>query len=169
MSDDGRLDAKLAELARELMLRPLVPGFSIADAFTMRGVDELGKPGMFAAVLLSAEPPAELDTLTRFRQALTARLKQIHTGIAGWPIVVQGAPELIDGQSVVPGGREYFLQLKEELHLRRERVRSTPLPVLLPVADDSPPPKRRSATGKKVVRGRAAGAARSARTARARR
>ena len=49
MLDDTRLDGKLLELSRELMMRSLVPGFGIADAFTMKGIDEAGRPGLFAA------------------------------------------------------------------------------------------------------------------------
>ena len=39
-----------------------------------------------------------------------------------WPIVVQGAPELINGEAVVPGGREYFEQLRNELQARRDSM-----------------------------------------------
>jgi hypothetical protein len=122
MLDDRRLDSKLAELARELVTRPFVPRYGIADAFTMRGIDESGKPGVFAAVLLHAVPAPELDTLTTFRAMLAARLKQLDTTMPAWPIVVQGAPELINGEPVVPGGREYFEQLRSELQARRDRM-----------------------------------------------
>lgn len=123
MHDDSRLDAKLVDLARELVMRPVVPGFAIADAFTMRGVDETGKPGVFAAILLAPQPTPELGTLTTFRQVLAQKLKQLNTTIPAWPIVVQGVPEVIDAQNTVPGGREYFEQVKSELLARRERLR----------------------------------------------
>ncbi len=174
---DERLDVKLSELGRELMMRPVVPGYSIADALTMRGLDESGKPGLFAAVLLGPEPLPELDTLTRFRQVLTARLKQLSTALPAWPIVVQGTPELIDGQMVVPGGREYFEQLKSELHARVARMErlmppSRPVLVQAPATDAAPAKKpaksaRAVATGKKALKRKAAPPARSARTARA--
>lgn len=117
---DERIDAKLTELTRELKSRALFPGCRIADAFALRGLDEGGRAGLFAAVLLPAEPAVpELDTLTLIRQALTARLKQLHSNMPAWPIIVQGAPEVISGYSVVPGGPEYFAQLRSELQVRR--------------------------------------------------
>lgn len=123
MLDDHRLDGRLQELSRELMMRSLVPGFGIADAFTMKGLDEAGRPGLFAAILLASGPVVELETLTEFRQLLTQRLKQLDTRTPAWPIVVQAEPEIIDGQSVVPGGREYFEQVKTELVARTERMK----------------------------------------------
>lgn len=124
MYDDVRLDTKLSELSRELNTRHLGAGFTIAEAFTMKGFDETGKPGLFALVLLGLNPPPSLDTLTVVRTLLTARLKQIDTAMMQWPIVVQGAPEVIDGQAVVPGGREYFDQVKGELLARKERFKA---------------------------------------------
>lgn len=119
---DARLDAKLIELAKELKFRPLVPGHPFADAFALRGVDEGGKPGLYAAVLLPTNfDMTDLDMLTRFRAALTARLKQLHATLPAWPIIVQGLAELMNGQPVVPGGREYFDQLRGELTERLER------------------------------------------------
>lgn len=123
MLDDHRLDGRLQDLSRELMMRSLVPGFGIADAFTMKGLDEAGRPGLFAAILLASGPVVELETLTEFRQLLTQRLKQLDTRTPAWPIVVQAEPEIIDGQSVVPGGREYFEQVKTELVARTERMK----------------------------------------------
>lgn len=123
MLDDTRLDGKLQELTRELMARPMVPGFTIADAYTTQGLDEAGRPGIFAAILLAPQPTPELNTLTTFRQMLTAKLKQVDTRSPAFPIVVQGEPEVIDATSVVPGGREYFEQVKAELLARRERLR----------------------------------------------
>lgn len=137
MLDETRLDGKLLELTRELLTRPLVPGFTIADAFTTQGLDETGKPGLFAAILLGPTPTPELNTLTRFRQVLTARLKQLDTRAPAFPIVVQGAPEVIDATSVVPGGREYFAQVKAELQARRDRLRPR---ALHPVSTATPPP-----------------------------
>lgn len=125
MLDDTRLDGKLLELTRELMARPMIPGFTIADAYTTRGLDETGKPGLFAAVLLGPTPTPELGTLTTLRQMLTARLKQLDTRTPAFPIVVQGAPEVIDSHSVVPGGRDVFEQVKMELMARRERLHPT--------------------------------------------
>lgn len=170
---DERLDGKLSELGRELMVRPLVPGYTIADAFTMRGLDETGKPGLFAAVLLGPDPLPELDTLTRFRQVLTARLKQLSTTLPAWPIVVQGTPEVANGQMVVPGGREYFEQLKGELQVRKARmapapVQAAPKPVAEPMLAKKPARAVKTATGKKTVKAKPAAATRSARTARAR-
>lgn len=123
MLDDTRLNGKLQELSRELVTRQMVPGFGIADAFTLKGLDESGKPGLFAAVLLAPGKVAELETLTTFRQLLTQRLKQLDTRTPAWPIVVQAQPEVIDGQSVVPGGRDYFNQVKTELVARTERMK----------------------------------------------
>jgi hypothetical protein len=125
MQDETRLDGKLQELARELIARPMIPGFTIADAYSTRGLDETGKPGLFAAVLLGPTPTPELGTLTTLRQLLTAKLKQLDTRTPAFPIVVQGAPEIIDSHSVVPGGREAFEQVKVELKARRERLHPT--------------------------------------------
>lgn len=123
MLDDRRLDTKLEDLARELRTRPLVAGYPISDAFTVRGLDEAGRPGLFAAVLLQPNTIPELDTLTAFRDVLTRKLKQLDTTMPAWPIVVQGSPELIDGVAAVPGGQEYFQQLKGELLSRSERLK----------------------------------------------
>lgn len=182
MLDDTRLDGKLLELSRELMMRSLVPGFGIADAFTMKGIDEAGRPGLFAAVLLAPGKIAELETLTTFRQLLTQRLKQLDTRTPAWPIVVQAAPEVIDGQSVVPGGREYFQQVKTELVARtarmKQRVSVSQMPVvrLAPEARASKPmvkaaPARAKPTARKAATSarRSAPTRASARTARARR
>ena len=186
MLDDTRLDGKLLELSRELMMRSLVPGFGIADAFTMKGIDEAGRPGLFAAVLLAPGKMAELETLTTFRQLLTQRLKQLDTRTPAWPIVVQAAPEVIDGQSVVPGGSEYFQQVKTELVARtarmKQRVSVSQMPVvrLAPEARASKPmvkaaPAKRATATKAAPRKVATSARRSApsrasaRTARARR
>lgn len=128
-----RIDAKLVELTRELKGRVLIPGHRIVDAFALRGLDEAGRAGLFAAVLLPPEPAVpELDTLTGIRQALTARLRQLHSNIPVWPIIVQGAPEVVDGETVVPGGPEYFEQLRSELQIRR--APSAPVSTL-PVAE----------------------------------
>ena len=184
MLDDTRLDGKLQDLSRELMMRSLVPGFGIADAFTMKGIDEAGRPGLFAAVLLASGRVAELETLTTFRQLLTQRLKQLDTRTPAWPIVVQAEPEFIDGQSVVPGGREYFNQVKMELVARtarmKQRVSVSQMPVvrLAPEARASKPmvkapvvkaakaaaPRKATTTARRSAPTRA-----SARTARARR
>ena len=182
MLDDTRLDGKLLELSRELMVRSLVPGFGIADAFTMKGIDEAGRPGLFAAVLLAPGKMAELETLTTFRQLLTQRLKQLDTRTPAWPIVVQAAPEVIDGQSVVPGGRDYFQQVKTELVARtarmKQRVSVSQMPVvrLAPEVKASkpmvkaPPAKRPTARKAATTTSRRSAPARaSARTARARR
>ncbi len=123
MLEDTRLNGKLQELSRELKSRSMVPGFGIADAFTLQGLDETGKPGLFAAILLAPGKAAELETLTTFRYLLTQRLKQLDTRTPAWPIVVQAHPEVIDGHSVVPGGREYFDQVKMELVARTERMK----------------------------------------------
>ena len=88
MYDDVRLDTKLSDLSRELNTRQLGAGFTIVEAFTMKGFDEVGKPGLFALVLLGNNPPPSLDTLTIVRSLLTARLKQIDTSMPQWPIVV---------------------------------------------------------------------------------
>ncbi len=122
MLDDTRLDGKLLELTRELIARPMIPGYTIADAYTTCGLDETGKPGLIAAILLGPTPTPELGTLTTFRQMLTAKLKQVDTRTPAFPIVVQGATEIIDSNSVVPGGREVFEQVKVELKARRERL-----------------------------------------------
>jgi hypothetical protein len=183
MLDDTRLDGKLQELSRELMMRSMVPGFGIADAFTMRGLDESGRPGLFAAILLAPGKVAELETLTSFRQLLTQRLKQLDTRTPAWPIVVQAAPEVIDGQSVVPGGREYFDQVKTELVARtarmKQRVSVSQMPAvhLAPEQEPSKPIVKGAtkATAARPAARKAAPAARraptraSARTARARR
>ena len=185
MLDDTRLDGKLQDLSRELMMRSLVPGFGIADAFTMKGIDEAGRPGLFAAVLLASGKVAELETLTTFRQLLTQRLKQLDTRTPAWPIVVQAEPEFIDGQSVVPGGREYFNQVKMELVARtarmKQRVSVSQMPVVrlapearaskpmvkVPVAKAAKaatPARKTTTTARRTAPTRA-----SARTARARR
>ncbi len=119
----------------------MLPGFQATDAFTMRGLDESGKPGMFAAVLLAPAPVPELETLTTIRQLLTQRLKQLDTTIPAWPIVVQGAPEMINGEPVVPGGREHFEELKRALEVRRMRTRPsyTEVPVVPAVSVPRPP------------------------------
>lgn len=124
MFDDTRIDGKLQELSKELVARPMVPGFNVADAFTMRGMDETGKPGLFAAILLAPGPAPELGALTTFRAVLTQRLKQLDTKTPAWPIVVQGTPEVIDGADVIPGGRDYFEQVKLELKSRQERLKA---------------------------------------------
>ncbi|MBL8918019.1 MAG: hypothetical protein JNJ54_04090 [Myxococcaceae bacterium] len=146
MYDDVRLDTKLSDLSRELNTRQLGAGFTIAEAFTMKGFDETGKPGLFALVLLGTNPPPSLDTLTIVRSLLTARLKQIDTTMLQWPIVVQGAAEVIDGQAVVPGGREYFEQVKGELIARRERYKALEARrnslTQMPAVTDAPPPKK---------------------------
>ncbi len=185
MLDDTRLDGKLLELSRELTMRSLVPGFAIADAFTMKGLDEGGRPGLFAAILLAPGKIVELEVLTVFRQLLTQRLKQLDTRTPAWPIVVQSAPEM-DGTSEVPGGREYFNQVKMELVARTERMKQrvsvSQMPVvrLAPEATPSKPvvkqtkaapaakaaPRKPAAT---TVARRTAPARASARTARARR
>jgi len=128
MFDDTRIDGKLRELSKELVARPMVPGFNVADAFTMRGMDETGKPGLFAAILLAPGPAPELGALTTFRALLTQRLKQLDTKTPSWPIVVQGTPEVIDGQDTIPGGREYFEQVKQELLTRQERLKAAARP-----------------------------------------
>jgi hypothetical protein len=128
MFDDARIDGKLQELSRELVARPIVPGFNVADAFTMRGVDETGKPGLYAAVLLAPGPAPDLSALTTFRTVLTQRLKQLDTKTPAWPIVVQGSPEVIEGSGTIPGGREYFEQVKRELVSRQERLRAATRP-----------------------------------------
>jgi hypothetical protein len=122
MKTDARLDGKLELLAKELVSRTVVPGFPIADAFTMQGLDETGKPGVFAAILLAPAQSLELGTLTQFRHVLAMKLKQLNTSIPAWPIVVQGSPEVIDAHNTVPGGREYFEQVKSELIARREKM-----------------------------------------------
>ncbi len=151
MLDDTRLDGKLQDLTRELLARPLIPGFTIADAFTTQGMDETGRPGLFAAILLAPSPTPELGVLTTFRQMLTARLKQLDTRTPAFPIVVQGAPEVIDSHSTVPGGREAFEQVKLELRARRERLRPnrTHLVIDLPGPAVVEAPARRSASAAK--------------------
>lgn len=184
MLDDTRLDGKLLELSRELMARSMVPGFGIADAFTMKGIDEAGRPGLFAAVLLAPGKTAELETLTTFRQLLTQRLKQLDTRTPAWPIVVQAAPEIIDGQSVVPGGREYFQQVKTELVARTARMKQRVSVSQMPVVRLAPevkaskpmvkaaaaPAAKRPTTSKSTTAARRSAPTRSsARTARVRR
>jgi len=156
------LDGKLEELTRELLTRSLVPGFTIADAFTTQGLDETGRHGLFAAILLAPAPMPELNTLTTFRQVLTARLKQLDTRAPAFPIVVQGAEEVIDASSVVPGGREYFEQVKLELRARRDRLRPVRPVAVLPPA----PVVASSGTRVKAKKLRAAHPVVSARTAR---
>ncbi|MFZ5442356.1 MAG: hypothetical protein ACOZQL_20270 [Myxococcota bacterium] len=145
----------------------------------MRGLDEAGRPGLFAAILLAPGKVAELETLTQFRQLLTQRLKQLDTRTPAWPIVVQAAPEVIDGQAVVPGGREYFLQVKSELVARTERMKQRvsvsqmPAVRLAPEAEAPKPQvksaKRAAPPARKATAARRAPARASARTARARR
>ncbi len=134
MVEDTRLDSKLSDLARDLKSRPMLPGFQAMDAFTMRGLDESGKPGMFAAVLLAPAPVPELETLTSIRYLLTQKLKQLDTSIPAWPIVVQGAPEMINAETVVPGGRDHFEDLKRALEGRRMRSRPVYIEVAAPVS-----------------------------------
>ncbi len=156
MVEDTRLDSKLSDLARDLKSRPMLPGFQATDAFTMRGLDESGKPGMFAAVLLAPAPVPELETLTTIRQLLTQKLKQLDTTIPAWPIVVQGAPEVINAETVVPGGREHFEDLKRALEVRRMRARPSytemPVVVSLPVASSAPLKKERKAAPAPAVK-----------------
>jgi hypothetical protein len=174
MFDDTRIDGKLQELSRELVARPMLPGFHVADAFTMRGMDETGKPGLFAAILLVPGPAPELGALTTFRAMLTQRLKQLDTKTPAWPIVVQGTPEVIDGTDV-PGGRDYFEQVKLELKSRQERLRVTARPLVQVPMPEAPAQKKKVAPSRKVKVARKATAARrtakrtAARTARTRR
>jgi hypothetical protein len=163
MVEDTRLDVKLEELNRELLKRSMVPGFTIADAFTTQGLDETGRHGLFAAILLSPSPAPELNTLTAFRQVLTARLKQVDTRAQAFPIVVQGVPEVIDASSVVPGGREYFEQVKLELRARRDRLR--PARRVLQAPPAAAPAKGARVKPKKVRAARAVVSARTARRA----
>jgi hypothetical protein len=185
MLDDTRLNGKLQELSRELTTRSMVPGFPIADAFTLKGLDETGKPGLFAAILLAPGKTAELETLTTFRQMLTMRLKQLDTRTPAWPIVVQAQPEVINGQAVVPGGREYFDQVKSELVARTERMKQRVSVSQMPVVRLAPeltpvkPAVKLKASSAKAVRPvarkvstaarRTASTRASARTARSRR
>jgi hypothetical protein len=176
MLDDRRLDTKLSNLQRELKLKQPVPGFPIADAFTVRGVDEAGKAGLFAVVLLGTPTPLELGTLTIFRSFLTQKLKQIDTTLPAWPIVVQGAPEVVTGQPTVPGGPEYFESLKVELVTRSERVTASrrTLSFEFPAAvRELPQESSRPQVGKRSTRPSAQRTARSvkpkAKAARARR
>jgi hypothetical protein len=167
MFDDTRIDGRLQELSRELVARPMVPGFNVADAFTMRGMDETGKPGLFAAILLAPGPAPELGALTTFRAVLTARLKQLDTKTPSWPIVVQGAPEVIDGTDTIPGGREYFEQVKMELLHRQERLKAATRPPPVAVAPLDPPVSSRPAKATKARKVKvAAKAVRKATTAR---
>ncbi len=122
MWDDARLDTKLGQLSRDLMVRSPVPGFRVVDMCATAGLDETGKPGFFAAVLLAPEPAPEFGTLSAFRQVITARLKQLDSRLPAFPIVVQGAPEVIRANAVVPGGREAYEQVKLELFARRRRL-----------------------------------------------
>lgn len=141
MFDDTRIDGKLQDLSKELVARPMVPGFNVADAFTMRGLDETGKPGLYAAILLAPGPAPELGALTTFRAVLTQRLKQLDTKTPAWPIVVQGAPEVIDGTDTIPGGREYFEQVKLELVKSQERLRAatrSPPTAAKPMVESAP-------------------------------
>jgi hypothetical protein len=153
MLDDTRLDGKLQDLTRELKARQLIPGFTIADAFTTQGMDETGRPGLFAAILLAPSPTPELGVLTLLRQMLTARLKQLDTRTPAFPIVVQGAPEVIDSHSVVPGGREAFEQVKLELLARRERLRPNRAHLIIDLPGPAPveaaPAARRTAAKRK--------------------
>lgn len=153
MFDDMRLDVKLQELSRELMARSMVPGFPIADAFTLKGLDEAGRPGLFAAILLAPGKVAELETLTAFRALLTARLKQLDTRTPAWPIVVQAEPELIDGRAVVPGGREYFATVKSELQTRTERMKQRVSMSQMPAVRLAPelPPSKPTVRARKPV------------------
>lgn len=156
MYDDVRLDTKLSELSRELNSRQLGAGFTIAEAFTMKGFDETGKPGLFALVLLGLNPPPSLDTLTIVGTLLRARLKQIDTAMPQWPIVVQGAPEVIDGQAVVPGGRDYYEQVKSELIARKERYKALEARRVsltqMPAVTDAPPPAAKKSASKPAAR-----------------
>ena len=154
MVEDTRLDSKLSDLARDLKSRPMLPGFQATDAFTMRGLDESGKPGMFAAVLLAPAPVPELETLTTIRQLLTQKLKQLDTTIPAWPIVVQGAPEMINAETVVPGGREHFEDLKRALEVRRMRARPsyTEVPVVSAPVSLAPMKKSRKAAPRPAVK-----------------
>lgn len=179
MLDDTRLDGKLQELSRELMVRSMVPGFGIADAFTMKGIDESGAPRLFAVILLAPGKVAELETLTSFRQLLTQRLKQLDTRTPACPIVVQAAPELIDGQAVVPGGRDYFDQVKTDLVARTERMKQRVsvsqmpavrlAPELMPSKPQVKGSKKPATARKATARRTAPRSSASARTARARR
>lgn len=180
MFDDTRIDGKLQDLSKELVARPMVPGFNVADAFTMRGMDETGKPGLYAAILLAPGPAPELGALTTFRAVLTQRLKQLDTKTPAWPIVVQGAPEVIDGTDTIPGGREYFEQVKLELMTRQERLKAATRPPptaaapMLPSAPARPVAKAGKARKVKVARKATTTARRTAkrtaaRTGRARR
>lgn len=177
MLDDTRLDTKLQALSRELTQRAMVPGYGIADAYAVYGLDEAGKPGLFAAILLAPGRVAELETLTAFRQLLTQRLKQLDTRTPAWPIVVQSAPEVLDGgRDVVPGGPDYFAQVKVELQKRTERMRSRITAPQLPVVDlpalaSTPAPARAKAppAAKPAARAKARPTARKAPAAAARR
>lgn len=180
MFDDTRIDGKLQDLSKELVARPMVPGFNVADAFTMRGMDETGKPGLYAAILLAPGPAPELGALTTFRAVLTQRLKQLDTKTPAWPIVVQGAPEVIDGTDTIPGGREYFEQVKLELMTRQERLKAATRPPptaaapMLPSTPARPVAKAGKARKVKVARKTTTTARRTAkrtaaRTGRARR
>ena len=166
MLDDTRLDGKLQDLSRELVMRSMVPGFGIADAFTMRGIDEAGRPGLFAAILLAPGKVAELETLTAFRQLLTQRLKQLDTRTPAWPIVVQAQPEFIDGQSVVPGGREYFDQVKTELVARTQRMKQRVSVSQMPAVRLAPEPEKAPVVVRAAPARKAAKPVKSAKVAR---
>lgn len=175
MFDDTRIDGKLQDLSKELVARPMVPGFNVADAFTMRGLDETGKPGLYAAILLAPGPAPELGALTTFRAVLTQRLKQLDTKTPAWPIVVQGAPEVIDGTDTIPGGREYFEQVKLELMNRQERLRAATRPpptaakpMLVETAPARPAAKAGKARKVKVARKTSSAARRTAKRTAAR-
>jgi hypothetical protein len=92
---------------------------------------------------------------------------------------VQGAPEVIDGTGVIPGGREYFEQVKRELLARQERLLATsrPPPAPAPLVEErrampsaAPKPRKvKLARKAKVVTARRAVKRVVARTGRARR
>jgi hypothetical protein len=143
----------------------------VADAFTMRGLDETGKPGLYAAILLAPGPAPDLGALTTFRAQLTQRLKQLDTKTPAWPIVVQGSPEVIDGADVIPGGREYFEQVKLELLNRQERLKvatRTPPTAVEPMLVEATPAKPTRARKVKPARKPSASARRTAKRTAAR-
>ena len=123
MWEDARLDAKLAGIARELIARSPIPDHPVVDAHVTAGLDKSGRPGFFAAVLLAPKPVPDLAVLSWMRQAITARLRQIDSRLPAYPIVVQGAPEVIGTTEVVPGGPEAFEYVKLDLIARRERLK----------------------------------------------
>jgi len=178
MLQNTRLDTKLEELARELTLRQLIPGYQVVEAYATRGLDDAGKPGLFAAVLLKPEPVPDLGVLTSLRSLLTQKLKQIDTWLPSYPVVVQGAPEVIDAHSVIPGGTESFTQVKADLLARRSmameaeaRAQPQPVTVTLPkgLLPEAPPrkttrkPARKAASGTRKATRRAAVSPRTAR------